>query len=98
MELSKAPQTTDCSKVPDLWEARPKGSHSYEMRKDIKIVYSGFDGTVYYIPRKGCFYIQSDPLGSSSMTFFGPFPGDPAKALNLSTKPAAESLFRGPLS
>jgi hypothetical protein len=89
-DLTKAPQTSDSKKLPDLWEERPKGSHSFEFRKDVKIVYSGLDGTVYYIPKKKCFYIQSVPLGSSTMTFFGPFPGDPTKVLKLETKPISE--------
>ena len=83
VDLSKAPHTSDSKKLPDLWEERPKGSHSFEIRTDVKIVYDGLDGTVYYIPKKKCFYIQSDPSGSGTRTYFGPFPGDPTKVLKL---------------
>jgi hypothetical protein len=89
-DLTKAPRTTDSRKLPDLWVERPKGSLSFEIRKDVKTVYSGLDGTVYQIPRRKCFYIQSDPLGSSTMTFFGPFPGDPTKVLKLEIKPISK--------
>ena len=89
-DLAKAPRTTDTRKLPDLWEERPKGSLSFEIRKDVKCVYSGLDGTVYYIPKKKCFYIQSDPPGSSTMTFFGPFQGDPTKVLKIEIKQISE--------
>ena len=90
MDLTKAPRTSDASKLPDLWEERPKGSRSFEFRKDIRVVYSGLDGAVYEIPAKKCFYIQADPLASSTLTFFGPFQGDPTKVLKLDAKPNIE--------
>ena len=88
MELATAFRTTNTEKLPDLWKELPKGSRSFEIRKDVAIVYSGLDGVVYQASKKKCFYIQSDPLGSSTMTFFGPFPGDPTKVLDLEMKPA----------
>lgn len=90
MDLTKAPRTSDASKLPDLFDERPKGSRSFEFRKDIRVVYSGLDGAVYEIPAKKCFYIQSDPIASSTMTFFGPFEGDPVKLLDLKSKPKIE--------
>ncbi len=83
LDLAKAPRTTRASELPDLWEERPKGSRSFEIRKDVKCVYSGLDGTVYHVPAKNIFYVQSDPLGSNAMTYYGPFDGDPAKVLHL---------------
>lgn len=49
-------------------------------------------GAVYHVPEKNCFYIQSDPTGSSTMTYFGPFEGDPTKLLKLETKPPPPHL------
>ena len=40
-----------------------------------------FDGVIYHRPDKGLFYIQSDPLGSSQLTYYGPYKGDPRKLL-----------------
>lgn len=90
VDVTKAPRTTDTRNLPDLWEERPKGSLSFEIRKDVQCVYSGLDGTVYYISKQKCFYIQSDPLGSSTMTCFGPFQGDPAKVLKGELKRISE--------
>ncbi len=84
LDLTTAPRTTRSSDLPDLWEERPKGSRSYEIRKDVICSYMGLDGTVYYVPGKKHFYVQKDPLESSTLTFYGPFDGDPQEALNLS--------------
>ncbi len=72
--------------LPDLWEAVPPGSKSYELRKEVVLVHRDPPsrltspwGSVYFVPSKNVFYIQRDPLGSSTMTFYGPFPGDPRK-------------------
>jgi hypothetical protein len=92
LDLTTAPRTTRSSDLPDIWEERPEGSKSYEIRKDVICVYSGLDGTVYHVPDKSRFYIQSDPMGSSTMTFFGPFIGDPAKILKLDSEKAAKPI------
>ncbi len=47
----------------------------------MKVIDPWFDGTVYYRPDKNVFYIQSDPLGSSKLTYYGPYQGDPRKLL-----------------
>ena len=90
IDLSLTSHTTRSSDLPDLWEERPKGSRSFEMREDVVCVYSGFDGSVYHIPSKNCFYIQSDPLASSTLTYYGPFEGNPVKILKLDAAKAAE--------
>ena len=87
LDLTTAPRTTHTSDLPDLWEEIPEGSRSFEIRKDVECVYSGFDGTVYYIASNNIFYVQHDSLGSSTMTFYGPFDGNPATILKLD-KPA----------
>ena len=92
LDLTTAPRTTDASALPDIWEERPAGSKSYEIRKDVVCVYQSLDGTVYHVPDKSRFYIQSDPMGSSTMTFFGPFEGDPAKSLTLDSGKAAKPI------
>lgn len=88
-DLTTAPRTTRPSDLPDLWEERPKGSSSFEMRDDVTCVYSGLDAefgvAVYHLPHKNRFYIQRDPPESSTMTFYGPFQGDPHTVLNLDT-------------
>ncbi|MBN2437533.1 MAG: biopolymer transporter ExbD, partial [Deltaproteobacteria bacterium] len=82
LDLSAAPAHTDAAGLPDLWEEQPAGSGSYEMRKEVVCVYSGLDGAVYFTPSKNCFYVQSDPVGSSTHTYYGPFEGDPRDVLD----------------
>ena len=84
LDLTNAPRTSRSAELPDLWEERPAGSLSYEMREEVKcVVHQGLDGMVFYVPEKDCFYIQHDPPASSTMTFYGPFEGDPEKVLTL---------------
>ncbi len=85
LDLSSSARTTRPADLPDLWEEVPKGSRSYEIRKDVRCIYSGIDGTVYAVPDKNHFYVQHDPLGSSTLTYYGPFKGDPAEVMNLET-------------
>lgn len=82
VSLATAPAETNPARLPDIWHAVPPGSRSYEVRKEVQVVYSGLDGTVYYIPEKHAFYIRRDPAGSSTMTFYGPFQGDPRGAVD----------------
>jgi hypothetical protein len=70
--VSNVPVTTKSSKLPDLWEERPPGSKSWEIRKDVKVLHNGLDGTVYYVPDKKVYYIQRDPPGSSTLHYYGP--------------------------
>ena len=90
LDLTTAARTTRAGDLPDLWEERPRGSGSFEIRKDVRCVYHGLDGAVYHVPEKDCFYIQHDPPGSSTMTFYGPFPGSPEKVLKLGAVNGAE--------
>ena len=87
LDLTNAPRTTDVAKLPDLFEERPPGSKSYEVRKDVVVTHQGLDGTVYYLPAKKAFYVQHDPMGSSRLTYYGPFAGDLRQVL----KPAADA-------
>jgi hypothetical protein len=57
------------------------------MRDEVECLYLALDGTVYYVPPRQCFYVQCDPIGSSTMTFYGPFPGDLLNTLGLGRRP-----------
>ncbi|MBA7485686.1 hypothetical protein ES707_21236 [subsurface metagenome] len=83
LDLTAVPHTTNFSRLPDLFEERPLGSKSYHIQKDVTAIYSGLDGTVYFIPRRNIFYVQHDKLGSSTLTYYGPFEGNPVQVLNL---------------
>jgi len=83
LDLTDAPRTQKSADLSDLFEARPPGSKSYHIREDVIAVYKGLDGTVYDIPDKEIFYIQHDKLGASTLTYYGPFNGDPHKVLDL---------------
>lgn len=88
IELNKG--QTDAGKLPDLFEAVPAGSKSYEIRAEVIVLprqSNQLDTTIYYVPTKDAYYIQRDPLGSSTMTFYGPFPGDPRKIVAADDKP-----------
>ena len=91
IDLSKAPVSTKVEALTDLFEEKPPGSHSYEMRDTVEAI-KGItfkDPLVYWVKDKDCFYIQSDPLGSSGPRhFYGPFKGDPNPALAAATQPA----------
>jgi len=87
LDLTDVPRSRDWAALPDLWEERPPGSKSYEIRKDVVVTDHGVDGTVYYLPAKKVFYVQHDPAGSSQLTYYGPFAGDPRQVL----KPDAEA-------
>ncbi len=89
IDLTKTPSTTKTKELPEIWEARPPGSSSYEIRKEVIVYPVGFEGVVYFIPTSNHYYIQSDPLGSSTMTFYGPLQGNPFEKLKL-----AEDLER----
>ena len=92
LDLTDAPRTTKSAELPDLWEEVPPGSKSYEICRNVKAIRSASTGAaygvVYDIRGKNIFYIQCDQAGSSTMTFYGPFKGDPAKRLKLPKTPA----------
>ncbi|UCG48508.1 MAG: hypothetical protein JSU94_01790 [Phycisphaerales bacterium] len=90
LDLAAAPRTRRTGEPADLWEERPAGSGSYEIREQVECVYSGLDGVVFHVPEKNCFYIERDPLGSSTLTFYGPFEGDPKQVLRLDDVSSAE--------
>lgn len=83
LKLERLPGTSDSSKLPLLWQEVPPGSKSYEMLDDVEVVYQGFDGAVFYRPDKNLFYVQSNPPGSSRLTYYGPFDGNPLNVLDL---------------
>jgi hypothetical protein len=82
LDLTDAPRTTKSADLPDLFEEHPPGSKSYEIAGGVTVIYGGFEGTVYYIPEKEVFYIRQDKLGSSTLTYYGPFDGDPHQVLD----------------
>ncbi len=87
IDLAKAPVTTAHERLSDLFEERPPGSKSYELRRDVLSVYSDVDGSVYYAPQKKVFFVQSDPPGSSTLHYYGPLKSDSPEIL------ALDSLF-----
>ncbi len=74
--MTKLPTTTQWVDLPDVFEQHPPGSLSFHVREDV-VVESGIDGSVFYVPEKNQFYVQSDPVGSSTLTYFGPIHGHP---------------------
>jgi len=90
LNLISAPHTNRPGDLPDLWQELPKGSGSFEIRREVKCVYNEIDGTVYYNTWKNRFYIQHDPLGSSTLTYYGPFDGNPTQVLKLDKQPTTE--------
>ena len=95
LNLARAPQTNRPGDLPDLWLELPKGSGLFEIRRDVKAVYNEPDGTVYYVPRKNSFYIQHDPIGAGTTTYYGPFKGDPTEVLKLDTQATTDSAPAG---
>ncbi len=83
LSLADAPRHTDSAQLPDLFHAVPAGSKSYEIRPEVHTVHLGPEGTVYHIPSKNIFFVQCDLAGSSTMTFYGPFKGDPRAVMTL---------------
>ncbi len=83
-DLTDAPGSSISAELPDLWKEVPPGSKSYEMRKNVKVVYRSPNGVVFHVPEKNVFYIQLDPsLPLSTILYYGPFKGDPFELLNL---------------
>lgn len=84
VDLGKAPVSSGSAALPDLWVEVPVGSKSYQIRAEVTVLPGEkfSDPTVYWIKDKNIFYVQWDPMGSSSVAhFYGPFAGDPQKVL-----------------
>jgi beta-lactamase regulating signal transducer with metallopeptidase domain/HEAT repeat protein/Leucine-rich repeat (LRR) protein len=80
LKFSQAPHETDKAKLSDLFETQPPGSGSFELRANIIVARSPKEslfGAFYYMPDKDAFYVQHDPAGSGTQTFYGPFKGKP---------------------
>ena len=45
-------------------------------------------GAVHHLPAQNRFYIQWDPLGTSTLHYYGPFEGNPAEVLSLTNRAA----------
>ena len=69
------------SKIPELWIEDHPGSMSWVLRKDVKGIQAGLGAGIFYRPDLDQFWIQRDPPGSSTMTYYGPFDGDPEALL-----------------
>jgi len=83
VNLSQAPRTTNWGDLPDFFEDRPLGSKSFYNHPKVVIIHDGFPGEILYRPDKELFVIQRDPFNSSTLTYFGPFKGDPLKVMKL---------------
>ena len=69
------------SEVPTLFAEAPAGSGKWELRKEVKEIYSGPDGRVYYLERDGGFFYRRDVydwLGRRVSSYFGPYDHDRA--------------------
>jgi hypothetical protein len=73
IDLTSAPNTTRWGDLPDVFEEDPPGSRSYHTRKEVVGFSLGFDEWLF-VSAKSVVYVQSDPLGSSTHTYYGPFP------------------------
>lgn len=65
--------------VPTLFIEVPLQSGKWELRKEVKVVYSGPDGAVYFVPQDKVFFIRRDTYdarGSKTQSFFGSFQND----------------------
>jgi hypothetical protein len=81
LDLSKAQiKANQPSEVGDVFEL-PPGSATWQVRKAVKVVYSGPDGEIYFVPEKEVYYLRRDlygPTGSATHYYFGPFDKDPS--------------------
>ena len=90
--IKNAPVTTQL--LAELFELRPGSQSVYRLRSVVTpyaimpVEKSALDfiplGYVYYSAAGKQFYIQWDGLGASTLHYYGPFHGDPAKTLGLS--------------
>ena len=92
LDLTYARRTTDPADLPALWEERPPGSNSYELRAGVVVGRHPEHfrlGDVYYVPDKDVFYVQHAPLWASTLIYYGPFTGKPWERLGI---PEAETV------
>jgi serine/threonine protein kinase len=92
--IKKAPVTTGY--LAELFELTPGSQSEYRLRADVvsipilpaeKSALSFIPlGTVHYLPAGKKFYLQWDGIGASTLHYFGPFYGEPAKVLGLANK------------
>ena len=86
LDLSKAPMTVHSSELPEIWEERPPGSRSYNVRPDVTVIRPNGVATVYWVKERNRFYVQYDSRGSSTLHFYGPFEGNPRQTLGLNDR------------
>ena len=94
IDLAKAPVTIQVETLPDIWEPRPPGSHSYEVRSDVTITQPEMGTTIYFRPDKKLYVIQHDGIGASTLHFYGPFTGDPKDLPPATPAPATRPMTR----
>lgn len=93
IQLAGITLVNDCTnpaELPDLFVDIPPESGSYEVREEVIALPCKLKGdklhslssVVFYVPSKNTYYIQQDRIGSSTLTFYGPFPGDPRNVIN----------------
>lgn len=74
--------TSRQAEVPDLFAESPRDSGTWELHKEVSIVYSGPDGAVYFVPEKKLYYVRRGVYSStgarSQPNYFGPFKNDPS--------------------
>ena len=93
LDLTTAPVTTRYEELPDLFEDRPPGSKSYHIRDDVVRSHVSLstgtvgveipNGEVFYIAEKNIYYVQCDPMGASTLHYYGPFAGNPLNLMPL---------------
>lgn len=69
--------------VEDLFEQRPPGSYSFHLIDGVEVTTISLEEAVYFVPWKNRFYVKKDEVFASSMTFYGPFEGNPRKVMTL---------------
>ena len=96
LDLSKVETaTTREAELPDLFAESAHGTNSWQLRKEVSVVYSGPDGAVYFVPAKKLYYVRREdytPAGVRTQPwFFGPFQHDPSL---LPAKPGASGAAK----
>jgi hypothetical protein len=86
LDLSAAPVSPISAYPWDIWEERPAGSGSYEVRADVTVIppqrYEVFNaGTIYWLRSANRFYVHYHPVSASTTYVYGPFEGDPNQVL-----------------
>ena len=83
VELRPDKRTPGPAELPELFIQEPPGSATYAWRKDIVVVEApaANEPIAYYVPTQDHFYVRDGSPGASTITLFGPYPGDPRKVL-----------------